>query len=1109
MRHRHSLLVLSLSASFLVGAGAIPLQADEGQPNDATADQLFEQGIQLYSKGDVAGAQKIFRRIDPVQLSKDKRVKLTELVQSDVTRLLADAAEAQKSGDSAKALKLYQAASTSPTATDGQRETANARLADLKRDANASLARSRAIVDDAGTDIKAGRLDAAEAKLKAVKANGQDLGFYDNQRIDQQLAQIAERRRAAAAAPAPSTQPAAAPAAKPAPAAAAAPAPAPKAAPVTIAPPVAEADALTESRRIVAQAKLAEAKAAEQSNDYRKATQLYEESLRLDPANAQTKTAMAAAQAKANADVAPRGLLDSGIATEEIRRSSTTAEFRNFMGRADELVKARNYPAAAEAVSQAKMILDSNKQLLNPTQYIALREEATNLGAKIKNDQTIAQAAQTKKIESDRFTEGQIRKIMALNEQNDEVQRLLKRAGELRKEQNYDKALELVNQALFLQPNNAAASAMKEMIEDSSLYVRTRELMRARDLKFAQHRVESLEAALPYTELMTYPPDWPELTALRLSELEDVAGDSEANRRVLSKLQEPIPVNFEGNKFMTVIDYFKNTTGLDFDVKTARLSDAGIDTDTPVTAQFASVPAEKALRTILDNLSPPNDRARHLDYSISEGTVKVSTHEDLTSEDNLELRVYDVRDLLIETSPVQGGAPAATPAGGAAPARGGGLFPAAGGGGGGGGAATGDRSGSLGRLKERIYANVGYTEDWKETSGSGKSTIEDYNFNLLVRSTASNHKKIRDLLALLRSTRSIQITVESRLLFVNQGFLDEFGMDVDVQINNLGKKWGPIKIGQDSVGFTPVTSDQITRPGSSSGSGSSTSGSTTGSTTGGSTSGTSGSGGATPIGGQTFAPGTGFSSTGNAFDFGVSYLDDLQVNLLLKATQVSTRSVSLTAPRVTFTNGAGGNVSVTQESQGVTGQSATPGTNNVNNQIGTIGGKPAGVGFGVNGTVTSDRRYVILELGNLSLTEQVKRKVQVVQPGGNLQNNGTGNNQNQTGITQQPLSQDIDVADTNTTSISTTVTVPDKGTLLLGGQRLVKDVEVEAGVPVLSKIPILQRLFTNRSSVRDEKVLIVLIKPTILITSEQEEKLFPGLLQDPQKYNVGRVGMGN
>ena len=77
--------------------------------------------------------------------------------------------------------------------------------------------------------------------------------------------------------------------------------------------------------------------------------------------------------------------------------------------------------------------------------------------------------------------------------------------------------------------------------------------------------------------------------------------------------------------------------------------------------------------------------------------------------------------------------------------------------------------------------------------------------------------------------------------------------------------------------------------------------------------------------------------------------------------------------------------------------------------------------------------------------------------------------------------------------INTTVSVPDKGTVLLGGQRLVDEIEVETGVPVLSKIPFVNRFFSNRVTSKSEETLLILIRPEIIIPQENEDLLFPGL----------------
>ena len=44
---------------------------------------------------------------------------------------------------------------------------------------------------------------------------------------------------------------------------------------------------------------------------------------------------------------------------------------------------------------------------------------------------------------------------------------------------------------------------------------------------------------------------------------------------------------------------------------------------------------------------------------------------------------------------------------------------------------------------------------------------------------------------------------------------------------------------------------------------------------------------------------------------------------------------------------------------------------------------------------------------------------------------------------------------------------------------------------MISKIPFLKRLFTNRAMAKDENVLLILVKPTIIIQREVENQQFP------------------
>jgi len=80
----------------------------------------------------------------------------------------------------------------------------------------------------------------------------------------------------------------------------------------------------------------------------------------------------------------------------------------------------------------------------------------------------------------------------------------------------------------------------------------------------------------------------------------------------------------------------------------------------------------------------------------------------------------------------------------------------------------------------------------------------------------------------------------------------------------------------------------------------------------------------------------------------------------------------------------------------------------------------------------------------------------------------------------------VTVPETETSQVMTRVSVPDTGTLLLGGQKITAEIEKEAGVPILSKVPLLGRLFSNRSRIRDHKILLILVKPTIILQEERE-----------------------
>jgi type II secretory pathway component GspD/PulD (secretin) len=226
------------------------------------------------------------------------------------------------------------------------------------------------------------------------------------------------------------------------------------------------------------------------------------------------------------------------------------------------------------------------------------------------------------------------------------------------------------------------------------------------------------------------------------------------------------------------------------------------------------------------------------------------------------------------------------------------------------------------------------------------------------------------------------------------------------------------------------------------------------------------------------APDIGASTTTHALQVFGRYLDDVQVDFLVQATQAHQSGRQLTAPRVTMSNGQQAYVAVgttqayVSDLEPVTDDNAV----GIDPEVSTV---TTGSVLEVRATVSADRRYV-----TMTLRPQVTVLNGFLTVGGGLADLGDPNGGGG-GINFDTVG--LQLPNVTVTTLETTVTVPDGGTLVLGGQKLSSEVEREKGVPMLSKVPILNRLFTNRGRSRDENTLLILVKPKIIITREAEE----------------------
>lgn len=894
-----------------------------------------------------------------------------------------------------------------------------------------------------------------------------------------------------AAQPQPETQPAAE--ATPAPAAAPAPAaePAPAAAPA----PAAN-DPIQMARQLEAQSLLATADKAFEEGRMNEAVSQYDRLLRefVGSLNDSERAGaeLRASEARARLNAGGGNLITSEIDRRTLQRQQVLAEYENDMERARRALEERNTSEARTLVAQANLRINAGRSVLAEPEFEEYAGQVRDLRAQIDSADSQIQA----EVARQRAAELQAAAIEAQSNAQSAKERKIAEAVDrvraLQREMKYGEAMQVTEQILFLDPINPTGLLLRDILADMMTFQRFERARKSGVERVAGMSVENTEALLPPIGFIEYPSNWPQIFARGDN---PAFSDSEEDRRVLSTLQSRrIPVAFNDTPLANVLEFFKTITLLNMDVDWQSLENVGISRDTPVTLNLSNVTVETALSRVAERVSP--DQYTGAAWSINDGVLTIASREVINR--NKALVIYDIRDLIVEV-PDYLGAPdfdlnTVLQQGGGQGGGGGGRSPFE----------EQDEDRERRTLEERtneiidiITTNVD-TNGWQQNGGD-VGMIQQLGGNLIITNTPANHRAIHNLLGKLRSARAVQINVETRFLLVSQDFFEQVGFDIDVYFNaknnqvRAARATDPNFLPSDFFdGQGRYTSSTID------------------------TTNTRGEGGIRPGVGDDPTPTNGLipvarpsplsvigapsnslgitqALAGGEFASGLltgapalgvsgQFLDDLQVDFLIKATQADRRTVTLTAPRLTFTNGQTSNIYVATQQSFIADLTPVVADSAVgfDPEPGVV---TEGVVMLVDGTVTADRRYVVLNIDTTVGTVDGIRAIPVTAvAGGQL-------------VNSDEVGSNVEAPTITVTRVQTTVTVPDQGTILLGGQRLVTEQEVESGVPVLSKIPIINRFFTNRVESREEQSLLILLKPTILIQSENEDRAFPGLNQ--------------
>ena len=187
--------------------------------------------------------------------------------------------------------------------------------------------------------------------------------------------------------------------------------------------------------------------------------------------------------------------------------------------------------------------------------------------------------------------------------------------------------------------------------------------------------------------------------------------------KILAALAEPTAVDFIENPLSDAIDFLKQKHEIEIQLDTKALTDAGIGTDTPMTAQLGGITLRSLLRLMLGQLD--------LTYVIRDGYLVITSKTE--AENMLRIKVYPVADLVTLDSEFRPPLPA--------------------------GQNAGEDYSSLINL---ITSTVAPTT-WDEVGGPGSIQSYRSSRSITCAQTEEAHEEVAELLAALRRVRDKQL----------------------------------------------------------------------------------------------------------------------------------------------------------------------------------------------------------------------------------------------------------------------------------------------------------------------------------------------------------------
>jgi len=709
-----------------------------------------------------------------------------------------------------------------------------------------------------------------------------------------------------------------------------------------------------------------------------------------------------------------------------VKRAQALLEAEGHSSEGDLAVRQGRFEDAINAYRRAELILRVHPLIARGdlSEEIVANKRAT---AERLRDEAAAGAQERARLEAEQERERLERAELTRRETR--LREFYDHANKAFIAEDFEQAERWCRQILLEDPSNGAAAALMRTAADARHH-HADEMNRRNYREQWLRTFEELDTLnVPQVDALKYNLErWREVAdRLPLSHRQiDPSGDRERDL-VLAKLDTvTFPPNFGdddgGTPLVSVAEYLQQLTGVNFIVTQAARD---LEDEVAVTLKLSDRSVRKVLDLILEVVE-----SKDLRWKVEDGVVKFVTKEEFVG--GQELVTYGVQDLIHPIPDYPGREINVAPSGGLTPPE----------------EDLPEREANVvnNSMLEDLIRQTIEPDSWDADERNSIRITE--NGIMTVNQTPDVHDQIRDLLENLREATGIMVDIQARFMKVEDNFLEDIGID----LRGLGAPGKGTATGFNDFGNPTVNDDLSDLPGSDNTAGAFFDDGADGNL----------KARVENLYGQQLGNDNFQGSGGLSFQW--TFLNDLQMELILRAVSKSERVELVTAPRILVHNTARANISVLNQVAYVQDFDVeiAQGSSIADPIVAVI---QDGVILDVRPVVSADRRFIKLELRPTvaKLRRPMEERVTTL----GSQNSVT-----------------IMLPEVEIQRVRTSIPIPDGGTVLLGGMKESEKQDYRSGVPIVNKIPILSALFERKGKFVSNRKLLILLRAAIVIPSE-------------------------